>query len=512
MVARTGFLLALLFLLTGSPSHGQDRSICGNAPQLPVTTEVASSTKGELEGKAKFLSSLVGNAELGGKVEAARRELYQTNDKFFAAQNDAYLAYVFCTIIMSDKGLSTQEKLKALQEFRRPLSSTETTPKLATKDGQASIIKGQQGQQSSDAFVDVRVIAAPSYPSTLLIDIADGFPAWIIVGAKYDDDGLLRLFLNKIEGVSSDQVSLLISADGFAYYRATLTIGTSTEAKLVRSPPFSIDRITELSSDNPTGVKFDIVISNRSSADIYISKFMLLLIGSSNSGCNPNPIVTFKYDIKLRVVRDNVVGRISAPEEKDGLPVSGTLVQSYCDGYLLASYAQSVPVSKQSKVSYVMSFVGFDRTAKEIIPPKYGSRFDWLCDLDDLKQKSKQKSDDPCKARKPVDEQPIAFLGYSPKELHAKKDKGELDGPFPLNFFIKAGDGISYVAPHLSDCVIIAVTEDGLVGDRSFCPTKKRSWSRSDYAEQIGDALLAEGLSKSDSVRIVKNYAARERQ
>lgn len=512
MAARTGLLPFLLFLLTGSPGYGQDQSTCGNPPQLPVTTEAASSIKGELEGKAKFLSSLVGNAELGGKVEAARRELYQTSDKFFAAQNEAYLAYVFCTIITKDKDLNTQEKLKALQEFRKPLSSTDNAPKLATKDGQANIVKGQQGQQSSDAFVDVRFTAVPAHPSTLLIDIADSLPAWVIVGARYDDDGVLRLFLNKIKGVSSEEVNLLISADGFEYYRAALKIGTSTDAKLVRNPSFSIDRITKLSSDNLNSVKFDVLISNRSSADVYISKFILLLIGSSNGGCNPNPIVTFKYDIQLRAFGENVVGRISAPGEKDGLPVSGTLVHSYCDGYLLASYAQSVPVLKQSKVSYVMSFVGFDRTATEIIPPKYGSRLDFLCGFAKSTPKSKQKSDDPCKARKPVDEEPIAFLGYSPKQLREKKDKGELNGPVSLNRFLRAGDGISYVAPHLSDCVIIALTEDNLVAHRSFCATKRESWSESDYAEQIGDALVAVGLSKGDAVKIVGNYATRRAQ
>lgn len=254
-------------------------------------------------------------------------------------------------------------------------------------------------------------------------------------------------------------------------------------------------------------MKFDIIISNNSSADVYVSKFILLLIGSSNSGCNPNPIVTFKYDVQLRADRGNVVGRISAPGEQDGLPVTGTLVQSYCDGYLLVSYAQSLLVSKQSKVAYVMSFVGFDRTAKEIIAPKYG-RLDSLCGLVDLlDKKSKRKSDDPCREKTPVDEQKIAFLGYSPKELREKKDKGELNGAVPLRLFIKAGDGISYLAPHLSDCVIIALTDNGSVADRSFCPTKREPWSSSDYAAQIGDALVANGLNQSEAGRIVKNYA-----
>jgi hypothetical protein len=99
-------------------------SICGPAPSLPTTASVTETIKGELKGQADILSKLVGKAELAGLVEAARNSLYQSSDAFFAAQKDAYLAYLFCSIITKDNALSTPEKLKALQEFRKPITSS----------------------------------------------------------------------------------------------------------------------------------------------------------------------------------------------------------------------------------------------------------------------------------------------------------------------------------------------------------------------------------------------------
>jgi hypothetical protein len=105
-----------------SPVFAED-STCGPAPSLPTTASSTESLKGQLQGQADFLSKLVGKAELAGQVEAARNSLYQSSDSFFAAQKDAYLAYLFCSIIMKDNTLTTSDKLKALQEFRKPVTS-----------------------------------------------------------------------------------------------------------------------------------------------------------------------------------------------------------------------------------------------------------------------------------------------------------------------------------------------------------------------------------------------------
>lgn len=110
-------------LLCAPEAVAQDATMCGPAPALPSTLQSDETVKGQLQGQADFLSKLVGKAELAGQVEAARRQLYQNSDKFFAAQKDAYLAYIFCVLIFQDKKLDTQEKIKALQIFRNP-----TTP------------------------------------------------------------------------------------------------------------------------------------------------------------------------------------------------------------------------------------------------------------------------------------------------------------------------------------------------------------------------------------------------
>jgi hypothetical protein len=102
------------------PAHADD-AICGPAPSLPTTANSSESLKGQLQGQAEFLSRLVGKAELGGQVEAARTSIYQTSDSFFAAQKDAYLAYMFCVIVLSDKTLSTQDKLDAINKFKQPV-------------------------------------------------------------------------------------------------------------------------------------------------------------------------------------------------------------------------------------------------------------------------------------------------------------------------------------------------------------------------------------------------------
>jgi hypothetical protein len=96
------------------------QSECGPPPTFSATQKVDESVKGELQGQADFLSKLVGNAQLTGAVAAARTSIYQTSDQAFAAQKDAYLSYMFCVIVMSDKTFSTKARLDALNEFKRP--------------------------------------------------------------------------------------------------------------------------------------------------------------------------------------------------------------------------------------------------------------------------------------------------------------------------------------------------------------------------------------------------------
>src|SRR5580700_7904928 len=115
---------------------------CGPAPSLPVTLESDEKLKGTLKGQAELLSQLLGKAELGGQIEAARKTLYQNSDKFFAAQKDAYFAYIFCVTIINDHNASLGEKLDALREFRKPIDSIKSI-RRALKDA-ASIVVALQ--------------------------------------------------------------------------------------------------------------------------------------------------------------------------------------------------------------------------------------------------------------------------------------------------------------------------------------------------------------------------------
>ena len=127
--------LSLVALFTGlalSPAHADD-PICGAAPSLPTTANTAESIKGQLQGQADFLLKLVGKAELAGQVEAARNSIYQTSDTFFAAQKEAYLAYMFCVVVMNDKTLSTQDKLDAINKFKRPIGAEKAKADAARK-------------------------------------------------------------------------------------------------------------------------------------------------------------------------------------------------------------------------------------------------------------------------------------------------------------------------------------------------------------------------------------------
>jgi hypothetical protein len=113
----------------------ETNGLCGPVPALPTALQNDESFKGQLQGQADLLSKLVGKAELSGQVEAARKQLYQNSDKFFAAQKDAYLAYLFCVLITQDKSLDISEKLKALQTFKSsgPLGQSDLSTASAVK-------------------------------------------------------------------------------------------------------------------------------------------------------------------------------------------------------------------------------------------------------------------------------------------------------------------------------------------------------------------------------------------
>jgi len=123
VLAGFAAVLGLATFVTAPKVQAQVQdSACGPAPSLPTSLQKDESFKGQLQGQADFLSKFVGKAALNGEVEAARKQLYQSSDQFFAAQKDAYLSYLFCLLIMGDTSLSTEQKLKALNTFKEPMT------------------------------------------------------------------------------------------------------------------------------------------------------------------------------------------------------------------------------------------------------------------------------------------------------------------------------------------------------------------------------------------------------
>jgi hypothetical protein len=125
------------------PALAQAQPSCGDPPRVDDQL-----LKGDLEGKAKFLSSLVGDANLKGQVEAARTDIFQNYPEASKARSDAYLQYMFCSFVLSDPKLSAKEKFQAIQEFRQPLpaasGSTQLSPNVSTSGSQSpGVISGE---------------------------------------------------------------------------------------------------------------------------------------------------------------------------------------------------------------------------------------------------------------------------------------------------------------------------------------------------------------------------------
>ena len=120
---RIFYWLFLLFL--GLPSSVvANREICGTPPPDQFKEENSESIKGDLTGKANLLSSYVGKAELGGKIEAARKEVFAKYPDANTAYLDRYFAYMFCFVLFDPKNQQNpNDKIKAIQEFKRQQQS-----------------------------------------------------------------------------------------------------------------------------------------------------------------------------------------------------------------------------------------------------------------------------------------------------------------------------------------------------------------------------------------------------
>lgn len=113
------YLLISLSLLAGTCcAASAQRLNCGSPPTLDQRIQNAETIKGDLQGKAQFLSKYIGSADLGGRIEATKAELYAQSPEYYPAQQEAYLSYLFCSILADDTKLDTLAKLQALRDFQ----------------------------------------------------------------------------------------------------------------------------------------------------------------------------------------------------------------------------------------------------------------------------------------------------------------------------------------------------------------------------------------------------------
>jgi hypothetical protein len=79
---------------------------------------------------ARSALKTIGSADLGGQIETTKKELYVQSKDFYPAQQDAYLNYLFCSIISADNTLNTLQKLDALAKIRTPRPQSSNEPPI----------------------------------------------------------------------------------------------------------------------------------------------------------------------------------------------------------------------------------------------------------------------------------------------------------------------------------------------------------------------------------------------
>lgn len=70
---------------------------------------------------------MLANGNFQGAVEAERKTIYESASGLQAPWQTAYLTYLFCSTVMSDKTLSSQQKLSAIIVFRQGMCTVPQT-------------------------------------------------------------------------------------------------------------------------------------------------------------------------------------------------------------------------------------------------------------------------------------------------------------------------------------------------------------------------------------------------
>ena len=135
-------------------SEAQQQPSCGDPPRVDDRL-----LKTDLEGKAKFLSSLVGEAGLKGQIATARADIFSKYPNADRTRSDAYMEYMLCSFVLSDPNLSAPEKFRAIQEFRQSASLASEPRQISTQGAQSPAVESK-----GDTNIGYAAAPPPSAP------------------------------------------------------------------------------------------------------------------------------------------------------------------------------------------------------------------------------------------------------------------------------------------------------------------------------------------------------------
>ncbi len=118
---RRMLLIALAFFVQLQSALAQT-DVCGDPPVV-----VDETLKGEIEGKAEFVSKFLGQAELSGQIETSRSDIFNKYPDANTTRSNAFFEYQVCVLLMNDSTLTNLQKIEELKkikkEFSKPVSS-----------------------------------------------------------------------------------------------------------------------------------------------------------------------------------------------------------------------------------------------------------------------------------------------------------------------------------------------------------------------------------------------------
>jgi hypothetical protein len=105
------FAIILAGSLTTMEAALAQAGSCGSPPVVED-----GSLKGEIDSKASFLKTFVGDVALKGQVDVAKNDVLQRYPNADQLRLKQYFLYVVCLMIMNDTTLGTIEKIKAFRD------------------------------------------------------------------------------------------------------------------------------------------------------------------------------------------------------------------------------------------------------------------------------------------------------------------------------------------------------------------------------------------------------------